>query len=104
MVLPFAGAEVLFVTWCLYLTVRKLSVQEVITVNDDEIKVEWGTETPEKTISLPRHWSKLDYQTSDNPFEVGSLCVQAYGKRYSLGKGLGKDEKRCLYTQLKSLI
>jgi len=68
LVLPFAGAEVLFVTWCLYLTVRRLSVKEVITVCDNEITLEWGMKEPERKVSLPRHWSRLVYHGTESPF------------------------------------
>lgn len=104
LVLPFAGAEVLFVTWCLYLTVRRMSVKEVITVCEDEITLEWGMKEPERTVSLPRHWSRLDYHGTESPFEVGSLTLSAYGKEYVLGKSLGRDEKRELYRELDQLI
>lgn len=104
MVLPFAGLEVLFVTACLYLTVRKLSVKEVITIGTEEIRLEWGMYEPQRSVTLPRHWSKLDYQCDDNPFEVGSLTVGAHGKHYPLGLGLGRDEKHTLYRELHQLL
>ncbi len=104
MVLPFAGAEVIFVTACLYWTVRKLSVKEVITIGDDDIKLEWGLRGPERSVKLPRYWSSLDFDQPDSPFEVGSLCLQAHGKRYALGLGLGREEKKDLYKELKQLI
>ncbi len=104
MVLPFAGLEVLFVTACLYVTVRKLSVKEVITVGSEEIRLEWGLYEPQRSVTLPRHWSTLDYQCDDNPFEVGSLTVGAHGKHYPLGLSLGRDEKRILYRELHQLL
>jgi len=104
LVLPFAGLEVLFVTWCLYLTVRKLTVQEVITVGQEEIKLEWGRDGPQRSVTLPRYWSKLHYECKESPFEVGSLTVGAHGKHYLLGQSLGRDEKRELYNELHSLI
>lgn len=104
MVLPFAGLEVLFVTICLYLTVRKLSIKEVITIGSEEIRLEWGMYEPQRSVTLPRHWSRLDYQCDDSPFEVGSLTVGAHGKHYPLGLGLGKDEKRTLYRELHQLL
>ena len=103
-VLPFAGAEVIFVTVCLYLTVRKLSVKEVITITSDEIRVEWGRTGPLQTIKLPRHWTRLIYRCSDSPMEVGELMVSAYGKSYALGSALGRQEKRELYAELNKLI
>jgi len=103
-VLPFAGAEVIFVTWCLHTTVRKLSVKEVITISENEIKVEWGRTGPQQSVKLPRHWTRLAYSCSENPFEVGDLMVCAYGKSYALGSSLGRSEKHELFTELNKLI
>jgi len=101
LVIPFAGAEVLFVLYCLYLTVKRLARKEVITVENDAVKLEWGERRPEKRVALPRHWSRLRYQCTDSEFEVGKLEVSAHGRCYLLGQALGRDEKRVLYNKLK---
>ena len=101
MVIPFAGLEVVFIVVCLYLTLKRLSRQEVITVDEEAIKLEWGYNQPDVTISLPRRWSRLSYQCKDSLFENGELSVAAHGKRYDLGKCLNKQEKKALYGELK---
>jgi len=101
LVLPFAGAEAIFVFFCLYLTVKRLAQKEVITVDDDGIKLEWGETQPDKQVALPRQWTRLKYECSENPMEVGELVVTAYGRHYALGKALGREEKRNLYKRLK---
>ncbi len=104
MIVPFAGAEVLFVLWCLYCTVHRLSHQEVITIEPQSILLEWGYREPEVSVNLPRQWSKLNYRCSDNEFETGDLSLSAHGKRYTLGECLGRDEKRTLYSKLRQLL
>jgi len=101
LVIPFAGAEVVFVLFCLYLTVKRLARKEVITVDDDELKLEWGESQPDRQVALPRRWSTLKYDCPDSPFEVGELVVAAHGRRYALGRALGREEKRKLYNKLK---
>ncbi len=101
LVIPFAGAEVLFVLYCLYLTVKRLARKEVITVATDAVKLEWGETQPDRQVELPRHWSRLSYHCPDSEFEVGVLEVSAHGRRYSLGRALGRAEKRTLYNKLK---
>lgn len=103
-VLPFAGAEVVFVTWCLHATVKKLTIKEVITISENEIRVEWGRTGPQQSVKLPRHWTRLAYSCSENPFEVGDLMLSAYGKSYALGSSLGRSEKHELFTELNKLI
>lgn len=104
MVLPFAGLEVIFVSSCLYWTVRKISRQEVITVDEQLIKLEWGYNKPEISVSLPRRWSQLKYSCHKGPFDVGLLSLQAHGRRYPLGTSLGRAEKKELYQALKNIL
>ncbi len=104
MILPFAGAEVILLVVCLYLTQKRLSRKEVITVDNEAIRLEWGYNHPEVTVNLPRQWSRLAYSFPDNVFEVGHLSLVAHGERYDLGSCLNKDEKQALYAQLKSAL
>ncbi|MGQ7846812.1 DUF2244 domain-containing protein [Granulosicoccus sp. 3-233] len=104
MILPFAGAEVVLIVVCLYLTQKRLSRKEVITVDNEAIRLEWGYNHPEVTVNLPRQWSRLAYSFPDSVFEVGHLSVVAHGERYALGSCLNKDEKRALYAELKSAL
>lgn len=104
MVIPFAGAEIILIVVCLYLTLKRLSRKEVITVDNDAIRLEWGYNTPDITVDLPRRWSRISYRCSDNLFEVGDLSVSAHGKRYSLGRCLNRDEKKTLYVELQAAL
>lgn len=104
MVIPFAGLEVVFIVVCLYLTLKRLSRQEVITVDNEAIKLEWGYNHPDVVVNLPRRWSRLSYQCTDSVFEVGELSVAAHGQRYSLGKCLNKEEKKALYGELQTAL
>lgn len=100
-VLPFAGFEVLFVGFCLYLTSRRLSLREVITIDESAVTLEWGYNKPIKTVRLPRHWSRLSYDRPGNIFDVGHINLQAHGKHYALGSRLGRAEKQELYQVLR---
>lgn len=104
MIIPFAGAEVVLIVVCLYLTLKRLSRIEVITVDDKAICLEWGYNHPDLTVNLPRRWSRLAYSCADSPFEVGDLSVSAHGNRYALGRCLNREEKKALYTELKAAL
>lgn len=104
MVIPFAGAEIVLIVVCLYLTLKRLSRKEVITVDNEAIKLEWGYNQPDVTVNLPRQWSRLRYHCADSPFEVGDLSVSAHGKRYALGRCLNREEKKALYTELQAVL
>lgn len=104
MVIPFAGLEVIFIVACLYWTLKRLSRQEVITVDNEAIKLEWGYNQPDTVVNLPRRWSQLSYHCADSVFEVGELSVAAHGRRYALGNCLNKEEKKALYGELQSAL
>ena len=104
LVIPFAGAEVLLVLGCLWLTLRRLSRKEVITVGSEAIVLEWGYNSPEISVRLPRQWSRLRYHATDSPFDCGDLSVAAHGKAYALGRVLNRDEKRALHVELRSAL
>lgn len=104
MVIPFAGLEIIAIVACLYWTLKRLSRQEVITVDEDAITLEWGYKQPDLTVELPRRWSRLSYHCKDSVFEVGELSLTAHGQRYALGKCLNKEEKKALYGELQSAL
>ena len=104
LIIPFAGAEVLLVVACLWLTLRRLSRKEVITVGEEAITLEWGYNSPEVSVRLPRRWSRLRYHASDSPFDCGDLSVAAHGKAYALGRVLNRDEKKALHVELAAAM
>lgn len=104
MVIPFAGLEVIAITTCLYLTLKRLGRREVITVDPQAIRLEWGYDGPERSVKLPRRWSRLRYHVEDNPFDVGVLSLGAHGRHYPLGVALGREEKRSLHSALDSAL
>lgn len=104
MVIPFAGLEIIAIVACLYLTLKRLSRQEVITVGAEAIKLEWGYSRPDVTVNLPRRWSQLSYHCKESEFEMGELSLSANGQRYALGTCLNKKEKKALYGELQSAL
>jgi len=104
MIIPFAGAEVIFIVVCLHWTLHRLSRKEVITVNDDAVRLEWGYKQPDRSVDLPRRWARLKYDSPESEFEVGHLSLGAHGKYYALGESLGKAEKKTLFTELNSAL
>lgn len=101
-VLPFAGMEIGFLAFSLYLTQRRLARKEVITIGPELITVESGIHAPEDSLHLPRYWSRLDYRGSDSPFETGIIALRVHDKYCRLGAALGREEKLQLFEVLKS--
>jgi len=104
LVIPFAGAEIILIVACLYLTLRRLSHKEVITVEGEAVRVEWGYTRPERTVDLPRQWARLRFHDPESPFHTGDLSIAAHGRSYALGRSLNKEEKKMLHAELAAAL
>ena len=104
LVIPFAGAEIVLIVVCLYLTLRRLSRKEVITVEADAVRLEWGYTRPDVSVDLPRRWTRLSFRDPESPFDTGELSVAAHGRSYPLGSCLNKEEKKTLHAALAAAL
>ena len=71
LVIPFAGAEIVLITTCLYLTLRRLSRKEVITVEGEAVRLEWGYTRPDRVVDLPRQWTPAALSQPREPLPHG---------------------------------
>ena len=104
LVIPFAGLEIVLIVSCLYLTLRRLSRKEVITVSGETLRLEWGYTRPDVAVDLPRQWARLRFLDPESPFDTGDLSVAAHGRRYALGRCLNKEEKKTLHAELVAAL
>ncbi|MEM6988324.1 MAG: DUF2244 domain-containing protein [Pseudomonadota bacterium] len=104
LVLPFAGLEAVAVLCALHAVWRRLERREVITISDGLIRVEWGRNGPERTMEFNRHWTRLEYNLPDSPFETGLLRLRGQGRTAVLGNALGRDEKKQLHATLAKCL
>ena len=104
LVIPFAGAEIVLVTACLYLTLRRLSRKEVITVSGEAVRLEWGYTRPDVSVDLPRRWATLRFRDPESLFDTGDLSLAAHGRSYALGRCLNKEEKKVLHAELAAAL
>jgi len=104
LVLPFAGLETLLLLYAFYVVSRRLSRLEVITVDEDAIRVEWGRVEPEQSIEMSRYWSRLKFHLPESPFETGDLSLRCQGRSVPLGCALGRDEKKRLHKLLSAVL
>ena len=104
LVIPFAGAEIVLIVSCLYLTLRRLSRKEVITVDGEAVRLEWGYTRPDRVVDLPRQWTRLRFDSPESPFHTGDLSVAAHGRSYALGQCLNKEEKKTLHAGLAAAL
>lgn len=101
MILPFAGLEFLLVIFCLGKAYKKMGFTEVISLRVNSVVIETGYDKPDKTIELPRQWTKLEFNNPSSLFEMGTLKIMASGRSVELGRLLNKEEKRDLHRELQ---
>ena len=81
MILPFAGLEVLFVGYCLYLVMKKTYKQEVITLTKEKLKIEKGEGKINQVWEYYRMWSFVSVERPEHPWYPAHIVVTSKGER-----------------------
>jgi uncharacterized membrane protein len=104
MILPFAGLEVLFVGYCLYLVMKKTYKQEVITLTKEKLKIEKGEGKINQVWEYYRMWSFVSVERPEHPWYPAHIVVTSKGERVPIGDFLTEDEKEDLVSNLERII
>ena len=104
MILPFAGLEVLFVGYCLYLVMKKTYKQEVITLTKEKLKIEKGEGKINQVWEYYRMWSFVSVERPEHPWYPAHIVVTSKGERVPIGDFLNEDEKEDLVNNLERII
>ena len=104
MILPFAGLEVLFVGYCLYLVMKKTYKQEVITLTKEKLKIEKGEGKINQVWEYYRMWSVVSVERPEHPWYPAHIVVTSKGERVPIGDFLTEDEKEDLVNNLERII
>lgn len=101
LVLPFAGLDILFLGFALYSSARFSQQKQIVILEKETIKVEFGTNKPEKFIELSRHWAKLEFKKPAQKWSPSKLLIRSHGKEIELGQFLNEEEREGLARLLK---
>ena len=104
MILSFAGLEVLFVGYCLYLVMKKTYKQEVITLTKEKLKIEKGEGKINQVWEYYRMWSFVSVERPEHPWYPAHIVVTSKGERVPIGDFLTEDEKEDLVNNLERII
>ncbi len=96
-ILPFAGAELALLAICLWQVRRRLSYQEVLTLEQDSLTVEYGRHCAECRQVLPRHWVRVV------PRPQG-LGLRSHGRLLAIATCLPQDEQAMLARWLQAAL
>ncbi len=104
LVLPFTGLEMAVLSYCLWLCLRRTSLQEVITFSADEIRLETGIEEPEKTEIWERFFTKIHINQAIHPWYRKSVALVHRGDRFEIGSFLTTTEQDELIETLHDMV
>ncbi|MBZ2168680.1 DUF2244 domain-containing protein [Marinobacter sp. F4216] len=101
-IIPFAGAEVLALAAGVYLTSKACQRQEVLTINDGDIRLEKGRTRKLSEWTLPLRYARLRMNPPAHPFAPPKLALIHRDVHVSLGSFLNLEDTEALVSFLES--
>ena len=103
-VLPYSILELLALTGCIYYCVLQCNRQEVIIVNEHEVRIQKGFRRPVETSNYHRLWAKFVVKAPRHPWDTEVISIASHGKEQELGSFLNQQDKSLLISQLKRVV
>ena len=104
LVLPFSGFEMLALGFALYLTSRKVYRKEIITLDQDRIRIEKGVRRIDQSWEFKTPWIRIVDERQDDRSARRTLAISMNGETVEVGSFLANSEKDELAFQLKDCI
>ncbi len=104
LVLPFTGLEMAVLSYCLWLCLRRASLQEVITFSAEQIRLEKGIERPEKVATWERFFTKIQVNQAIHPWYRKTVSLVHRGDRVEIGTFLTHKEQDELIESLHDMV
>lgn len=104
LVLPFSGLEMLALGFALYLTSRKVYRKEIITLDQDRIRIEKGVRRVDQSWEFKTPWIRIVDERQDDRSARRTLAISMNGESVEVGSFLANSEKDELAFQLKDCI
>jgi len=103
-VLPFAGLEMAVLGWALYKSLQRRHHSQVITVSDDDVRIEDRDHVHYVEVVFPRHWARVKLRRPHSRLHPSCLTIESHGRRCEVGSFLTEQERRGLAQRLTRLI
>jgi len=103
-VLPFAGLEMMLLAWALKVSLDRRQRGEIITVSDDEVRVESRSGDKQVQVVFPRHWAQVKLRRPSSRLHPSRLVIESHGRGCEVGSFLTEEERRGLAIRLERLI
>ncbi|QSP94725.1 DUF2244 domain-containing protein [Marinobacter salinisoli] len=101
-VVPFAGLELLALAIGVYLTSQSCQRQEVLTINNSDIRLEKGRRRKLSEWTLPVRYARLRMNPPEHPFAPPKLVLIHRDVHVSLGSFLNVEDTEALVRFLES--
>jgi uncharacterized membrane protein len=103
-VLPFAGLEMALLGWALWRSLERRHHSQIITISDDDVRVEERDRTHYVEVVFPRHWARVKLRRPHSRLHPSCLTIESHGRRCEVGSFLTEQERRGLAQRLQRLI
>lgn len=105
-ILPFAGLELAALGAGLYVSVRGNAYREVLSFEQDWIRVEFGLagQGVRSTRSWSRYWTRVVLERGARRNEPMRLLLRSAGQEVEIGRCLTDEEKVRLAARLQALL
>ena len=94
LVLPFSGLEIGALWAALYTCACRGAIQEVISIDRNNITFETGRLRPERKVVFKRHWAKVILERSWNSWYPSRLLIRSHGRQIEVGRFLNEQERQ----------
>jgi len=103
-VLPFAGAELALLWYCLYRSATDALVSEVIDIDSGTVAVERGLRTARTQWKFQRAWTHVELQAAPARLHLSLLLLGSHGKTVRLGAFLTEEERQGVAQELRTAL
>jgi uncharacterized membrane protein len=103
-ILPFTALEMAILSYCLWICLRRTSMQEVLYFSGDEIWLEAGIKAPTEFVTWPRYFTKIHIERAIHPWYRKKVSLVCRGESREIGKFLTQEECEKLIVSLNRLV
>ena len=102
--LPFTALEMSVLSYCLWLCLRRTSMQEVLSFSGEKIRLEAGIKTPTEIVTWQRYFTKIHVERAIHPWYRKTVSLVHRGESREIGNFLTQEEQEKLIETLNHLV
>lgn len=102
--LPFAGLELLFLGWALWVSMRRGRHRDCVLLDDEHVIVEKHRRQRRERVEFPRGWARVALEQPASRNHPTRLLIRAHGRHCEIGEFLTDAERDSLSRRLRELL